>query len=95
MSKRFSGKNSHFWKGGVSKENKRIRESLKYSLWREKVFKRDKYICQECGRRGGTLNADHIKQFAYHKKLRFKVSNGRTLCVPCHEKTDTFKRKYE
>lgn len=94
MSQRFQGKNSHFWRGGVAKSNKRIRESLRYRLWREAVFKRDGYMCVIGGKaHGKELNADHIKQFAYHPKLRFEIRNGRTLCVECHKKTDTFKRK--
>ena len=28
--------------------------------------------------------------FAYFLKLRFQIGNGRTLCLGCHRKTDTF-----
>jgi len=31
------------------------------TIWREKVFKRDNYTCQVCGKKGGYLIADHIK----------------------------------
>lgn len=86
----FSGVNSHFWKGGVSNENHRIRQSLEYRIWRESVFKRDDYTCQECGKRGVELQADHVKPFAYHPKLRFDINNGRTLCIDCHRLTDTY-----
>lgn len=71
-------------------ENKIIRKSFEYKLWRESVFERDNYTCVECGTRGGELNADHIKPFAYYHKLRFDINNGRTLCVACHRKTSTF-----
>lgn len=88
---RQQGSNSHFWKGGKTKEQKVIRTSARYRDWREAVFKRDNWTCQECGSKGVELNADHIKSFSRYKTLRFDVSNGRTLCKPCHEKTLTYR----
>lgn len=82
----------HLWKGGITSENRRIRVSSRYKLWRTAVYERDNYTCQDCGVRGGKLNADHIKPFAGFPELRFELSNGRTLCVPCHIKTPTFGR---
>lgn len=87
-----SGDKCPFWKGGVSKENKLIRASLKYKQWRKSVFERDKYTCVFCGKIGGELNADHIKPFCSFVELRLEVSNGRTLCVPCHKSTPTYAR---
>jgi len=81
------------WKGGVSDENNAVRHSIEYRMWRNAVYKRDDYMCQECGQRGKKLNADHIKPFALFKELRFDVDNGRTLCVECHKKTPTYCRK--
>jgi hypothetical protein len=89
---RISGANNHSWKGGITPINKAIRKSLKYKQWRKSVYDRDNYICVLCGGKGNgkNLNADHIKPFSLFPKLRFEVSNGRTLCKDCHEKTDTF-----
>lgn len=87
------GSRSHFWKGGSTSDGKRVRSSLPYKLWREAVFTRDNFTCQMCWQRGGMLHADHIKPFAYFQHLRFDVSNGRTLCVACHRKTDTYSWK--
>ena len=91
------GSNSPFWRGGVSQVNRTEREnimrSLEYRSWRRNVFERDDYTCQICGKRGGELNADHIKSFALYPELRFDLSNGRALCIPCHRKTDTYSRK--
>src|SRR3990167_2227052 len=42
------------------------------------------FTCQFCGVRGGRIEADHIKWWSEYPKLRYKVSNGRTLCRACH-----------
>lgn len=70
-----------------------LRYSTQMDDWRKGVFERDNYTCQECGDRnnkgrGGTvyLEAHHLKQFATHPELRFEISNGVTLCKPCHKK---------
>lgn len=91
-----SGKNIHRgannarWKGGITPINTQIRNSEEYKDWRTAVFKRDDYTCVECKSRGYKLQADHIKPFAYYPELRLVIENGRTLCVPCHRKTDTY-----
>lgn len=84
------GKDHHNWKGGLTTINQKIRNSLEYRLWRDAVFERDKWICGWCGIVGGKLHADHIKPFALFPELRFSIDNGRTLCIPCHKKTDTY-----
>lgn len=75
---------------GVTSINERIRKSSKYKAWRKKVFERDDYTCKECGKRGGNLHAHHKKPFALYIEIRFKVSNGVTLCIPCHKRTKSF-----
>lgn len=86
------GAKSIHWRGGKTMEARRIKTSIEYRLWRKAVFERDDYTCQMCGERGGNLNADHIKPFALYPDLRLQVSNGRTLCIPCHKKTPTYLR---
>ena len=81
---------SNFWKGGATKENKKLRSSARFRRWRDAVYKRDDYTCVFCGKRGGRLNPDHIKKFADFPDLRFNVDNGRTLCEKCHKGTDTY-----
>jgi len=93
-SERTTGQNNVNWKGGVTPENAKIRHSKRYVVWRTKVFERDNYTCQLCGKRGGgELNADHIKSFAVYPHLRFALKNGRTLCVACHRQTQNYGRK--
>lgn len=58
--------------------------------WRVAVFERDNYTCVLCNQVGGRLQADHIKPYADHPKLRHVLTNGRTLCVPCHQATPTY-----
>lgn len=78
------GKDHHWWKGGITKENMLIRNSSAYNNWRVAVFIKDNYCCVVCENPGGYLHADHIKPFADYPELRLDVSNGRTLCRECH-----------
>lgn len=84
------GADNPAWKGGVTPINQKIRHSIDYRLWREAVFARDNFTCQHCSKRGGKLNADHIKPFSLFPEVRFAIDNGRTLCIPCHQKTPTW-----
>jgi 5-methylcytosine-specific restriction endonuclease McrA len=78
------------WRGGVTPLHSRIRKQIESVNWRKAVFERDGFTCVFCGKRGGRLNADHIKPFAMFPELRFDLDNGRTLCVDCHRKTETW-----
>jgi hypothetical protein len=58
-----------------------------YKKWRNEVFKRDSFICQNCeDSKGGNLNAHHIYNWIDNEELRHVVSNGITLCKKCHIK---------
>lgn len=81
------------WKGGVTPEYRKVRNSFKYKEWRKAIFERDNYTCVFCKKVGGMLAADHIKPFAFFKESRFDLDNGRTLCRKCHLKTETYGRK--
>lgn len=76
------------WLADRSKVKNRPRHEL--TIWRKAIFERDDYTCQTCGVRGGQLQADHIKPYALFPHLRWELSNGRTLCVPCHKATPTY-----
>lgn len=85
-----AGENHYKWKGGRSKGYKLGYYSLEYRNWRKEVFDRDNYSCVDCGE-AGYITAHHIKSFAYYPELRYELSNGKTLCEKCHEKTDNYK----
>lgn len=78
----YKGKDHHSWRGGISKSEHKIRNSVPYKLWRTAVLRRDKRKCVNCGS-DNKLVADHIKPFIKFPELRFELSNGRTLCHAC------------
>lgn len=95
---------SNNWKGGRTKFKELIRKTSKYKRWRKDVYERDNYTCQLCYKRGSELAADHITPL-YEILDKYNIttmeevikcqslwdlSNGRTLCRPCHLKTPTF-----
>ena len=96
-----SGCENPNWRGGKREIIKVIRTSPEYHKWRDIVFKRDNYICTDCGyNKGHTLEAHHILP-VYLLVQRFKIKtfdeslqcselwnidNGITLCEKCHMK---------
>ena len=91
---KYLGKDGTNWKGGITPEHQKIRQSPEYVSWRTKVFIRDNFTCKECGNgQGGNLEAHHKKQFSIHPKLRFVVNNGITLCKKCHREVHKIKIK--
>lgn len=88
---KYKGKNNPMWKGGLTSKNMIIRHTFEYYEWANKVKERDDYTCQICKVRGNNiLHSDHIKPFALYPELRFDINNGRTLCIDCHRKTETY-----
>ena len=103
------GKDHHNWKGGLTSMATIIRHSDKYKEWRHLIFKRDDWTCQLCGEKGGRLNADHHPKTYAHIIRDYQItsyieamlcrelwslSNGRTLCVPCHKETPSYLNKH-
>lgn len=88
------GEKSATWKGGITLEHLRIRNSQEYREWRTRIFIRDNYECQNCNARNGNgkdiyLHVHHIKSFSEYPDLRFDMNNGITLCKKCHYKEHT------
>lgn len=70
--------------GFVTTEQHMERNNTYYKEWRTKVFERDNYTCQCCGKHGGNLNAHHLYNFAQYPELKYDVDNGVTICPKCH-----------
>lgn len=88
-----SGERNFNWKGGVNDELVRIRHSYHYRIWRKKVLARDGNTCQKCNDQEGPFHVDHILPFSLYPEKRLELSNGRTLCIPCHIQTNTYGKK--
>jgi predicted transcriptional regulator len=69
----------------ITSENRIARCRIEYYNWRKKCLKRDNFTCQVCGKHGGKLHIHHLNNFSEFKELRYKLSNGITLCKNCHE----------
>lgn len=82
------GENHWNWKGGITPENHKLRQTKEYKKWRLAVYARDYYTCQDCDTHctSKTIVAHHLKSFNDYIELRFEVDNGITLCRKCHKK---------
>jgi 5-methylcytosine-specific restriction endonuclease McrA len=85
------GSKHYNWKGGITDQATKDRNSQALKDWRTFVFNRDKFLCQICGSKGKRLNAHHLESFHSNQNLRFDVNNGVTLCYKCHTQ---FHKKY-
>jgi len=79
----YQGENSSNWKGGITNKDNLQRGIFKRYI-QKKVFERDNYTCQLCGKRGVKLQVDHIQSWKDYVELRFCIDNCRTLCMDCH-----------
>lgn len=83
----YKGELSKRWNSELTPEQRLEGRAInpEYREWRDTVFHRDDFQCQKCGdKRGGNLVAHHIFSFKDNPDLRLVVSNGITLCEPCH-----------
>lgn len=90
-----SGENHWNWKGGITDDNHRCRNSIGHRNWRNSVLERDNFTCCRCKKRNMELNAHHIKPFSLYPELRFDIDNGITLCRECHVRLHKEQMKWE
>lgn len=70
-----------------------VYHTLAYAAWRRAVLKRYDYKCVVCktkGSKSNPLQCDHMWPQSTHPELRYKVSNGRVLCLRHHRQTSTW-----
>lgn len=77
LSKAMRGEGNHQYKGANESHGFTDAE-------REKIFRRDSYICQDCGDSNAFINAHHISPVYERPDLEHEIENGITLCVECH-----------
>lgn len=86
------GENNPRYNSNLTQEERVMgRNFPEYTTWRNSVYERDNYTCKCCLTRGRKLHAHHILNYATHKDLRTKVTNGVTMCEECHRE---FHKKY-
>jgi len=85
------GSKAYNWKGGVSKTYKKHRLEVGWSKIALRVYKRDDFKCQLCGR-NYKLNAHHI--IPWRIEHNDKISNLITLCKPCHGRIESKWKQY-
>lgn len=59
LSQSHKPENCPFWKDGRYPLVMLLRDTIQYTEWRDRVFKRDNYTCQKCGKSQVYLNAHH------------------------------------
>jgi len=75
-------------------KNSRNRSGSRRKKFRKQVLKRDDYVCQMCFTRK-ILEVHHIKSYYKYPELRWKVSNGISLCHKCHRLTERLKLNFK
>lgn len=60
--------------------------ALALKAWSKEVRDRDENRCRKCGSTG-ILHAHHIQPKGQFPELALEITNGVTLCIPCHAET--------
>jgi len=94
----YKSKEEHYnWRGGITSFNKSLRCKSDWKIWREVVFLRDNFTCQNINcefcnnKKGVELHPHHIKPLSLYPELAFKSSNGISYCKESHIKSGLHK----
>ena len=77
---------NHNWKGGSTHYRRTEMGQVEYKIWRETIFKQDVYCCVICHADRGPIQAHHVRRWCDRPELRYDITNGVTLCQPCHDR---------
>lgn len=86
IKKGMTGNKCPSWKGGRVREQDKILFTEEWKNWRKQVFAKDKYTCQNCGKKSKYLRAHHLCPRDFYPELIFEIDNGLTLCTGCHNR---------
>lgn len=87
-----TGPKNYKWTG-ITPLNKLLRSTSKWKIWRELVFLRDNFTCQNpncefCHNKIGVfLHPHHIKSIKLYPELVYNIDNGITYCMGYHLKS--------
>lgn len=90
---RITKENNPNWNGGITPLNILLRKKSMWKIWREAVFLRDNFTCQNkncklCNNKIGImLHPHHIKPLSQFPELVFEIDNGITYCAEFHLKS--------
>ena len=105
---KFGSDHTRYIENKLSSIRKAIRNSRKYHEYKRKILEIDNFRRVLCGNSNFYLELDHyptgfselLKKYliksqdeAYSCEELWEEKNGRTLCQPCHEKTDNFPKQ--
>lgn len=78
-----TGKQNPHWLGGITPERQALYSSQEWAKAVKAVWKRDRHVCQRCGKSDDKMHIHHIVTFAV-VELRAEPSNLVLLCGKCH-----------
>lgn len=78
---RYSGEQHPNYNPDADRQRNR---GFEFYKWADAVKARDGMKCVKCGATDREVQAHHVKPWKLFPDLRYEVSNGITVCAPCH-----------
>jgi len=80
------GEDSPHWKPNSPPRQR----CAKHDTWAKRVKEKDHFTCVVCDAKDVKLHSHHVFAYIDYPGYRFDISNGRTMCVPCHYELHSF-----